>query len=443
MTPEINLGTLNKVKLTDIKVGARARVDVGDIEELANSIRDNGLIHPIVVYSQNGNPPYQLIAGGRRINACRHLRLEEVSVRIYDTELNNKQLKAIELFENIHRKDLTIAEEVGLIKELDDHMKEVKGGKTARTPDASGHSMRDTAKMLGKSIGSVSSDIKLATIIEEHPELGLQDLPNKTAANRELLRLKGAMGNYLITKSLKVGEKDRKSEMIESYILGDFLDNSNNLLDNSFQLIEVDPPYGINVAKLKEATNEPSRMHILPYIEIPESQYVGFCLEVAEKCWHLASDNSWMIWWFACGHYDLIYKILTNVGWKGSNIPGIWKKGINPGPQAQPTFNLGNNYESFFYMRKGDATLRNRGRANVFDFDKVSPNNKIHPMERPREMIMEILRTFVWEGSRILSPFLGSGTTILAAYDLKMTCVGYDLSEEFRNSYVAKVIMEN
>ena len=63
-----------KLRIDSIKVGERWR-EVGDIEGLANSIKQNGLIQPIVV-----DADLNLVAGERRITACRQLGMEEIEV---------------------------------------------------------------------------------------------------------------------------------------------------------------------------------------------------------------------------------------------------------------------------------------------------------------------------------------------------------------------------
>jgi ParB family transcriptional regulator, chromosome partitioning protein len=59
-----------------IKVGKRHRQDLGDIEALAKSIAANGLLHPITV-DATGN----LLAGARRLAACKQLGWSEMPVR--------------------------------------------------------------------------------------------------------------------------------------------------------------------------------------------------------------------------------------------------------------------------------------------------------------------------------------------------------------------------
>jgi ParB family transcriptional regulator, chromosome partitioning protein len=66
--------------IDDIKVGKRHRQDLGDIEALANSIAATGLLHPITV-DATGN----LLAGARRLAACKQLGWSEIPVRVVRT----------------------------------------------------------------------------------------------------------------------------------------------------------------------------------------------------------------------------------------------------------------------------------------------------------------------------------------------------------------------
>ncbi len=82
--------------IADIKLGQRHRKDLGDIEALAASIKEVGLLHPVVI-----NPYDVLIAGARRIAAYRQLGWTEVPVTVVDLD----QIVRGEFAENAHRKD--------------------------------------------------------------------------------------------------------------------------------------------------------------------------------------------------------------------------------------------------------------------------------------------------------------------------------------------------
>jgi hypothetical protein len=76
-----------KVSITEIKVGYRARFDIGNISELAEDINQHGMLHPLVV-----TPEYELIAGYRRLKAVELLGWQEipVTIQVPSTENNSK-----------------------------------------------------------------------------------------------------------------------------------------------------------------------------------------------------------------------------------------------------------------------------------------------------------------------------------------------------------------
>lgn len=111
------------IRIDQIKISDRLREDMGDIQALAESIKAYGLLHPIVV---NTTPDltlqYELIAGGRRLEACKLLGWTEISAKLL-FDLSATEMLAIELEENIRRKDLTEAEKSKNLVEL----AEIKG----------------------------------------------------------------------------------------------------------------------------------------------------------------------------------------------------------------------------------------------------------------------------------------------------------------------------
>jgi len=63
--------------INSIKIGKRFRRDLGDIDALARSINEVGLLHPIVI-----TPDGELLAGQRRLEACKQLKWDKIPVRI-------------------------------------------------------------------------------------------------------------------------------------------------------------------------------------------------------------------------------------------------------------------------------------------------------------------------------------------------------------------------
>lgn len=95
---------VERVPIAEIVVGERRREEMGDIAGLASNIDQHGLIHPILL-SDDG----ELIAGERRLRACRALGWTHIEARRWRV-LSADERRAIELAENLNRKDLTAYE---------------------------------------------------------------------------------------------------------------------------------------------------------------------------------------------------------------------------------------------------------------------------------------------------------------------------------------------
>lgn len=113
------------MRIDDIRVGDRVRKDMGDINALADSIKTHGLIHPPAVTSDG-----RLIAGHRRIQACIHLGMTDIPVRVIDVA----NLFAAERDENEVRKAFTPSEAVAIARVIED---QIKAGSAARRSAAS------------------------------------------------------------------------------------------------------------------------------------------------------------------------------------------------------------------------------------------------------------------------------------------------------------------
>ena len=90
---------------------SRIRKDAGDISALENSIRRVGLLNPIVVDEKN-----RLVAGYRRLTACRNLGWQEIEVTIVNFDGDILKMLDAEVDENFFRKDFTPDEIISIEK---------------------------------------------------------------------------------------------------------------------------------------------------------------------------------------------------------------------------------------------------------------------------------------------------------------------------------------
>ena len=439
----MNLGTLRVVLMSEVVMDAaiRARESYGVIAELADSISKNGLIQPIAVYSPNGEPPYKLMAGGRRYKALELLKWDEISCRIYDSPMTQLELDAVELYENLHRLDLSHMEQAKLTERLHLTLEAIHGKKVTKNPEDQGSSYRATAQALGRSHTSVIQDINLAEADRLFPELELSKKKNRAAALKDLQRLKTVVTNKMVIREARKdavlsGRMLAPDDPLSAYIVGDFFENT--LAPGQFQFIECDPPYGIDLQEQRfGGDTDASLQH--DYKEISGPEYLMFLNKLVDACYELAAENSYMILWCGPQHLNRAISAMERkfTTWK---IPAIWKKGNAVGQSQGMDTNLGNAYEMFVYGRKGSPQLMKRGRANVFDFNGVPGVQRIHPTERPAALMKELIETFSIPDAQILVPFAGSGVTLVTAFELGHRAVGFDLSQNFHDAYVARLL---
>jgi ParB family chromosome partitioning protein len=98
------------MNIDQIQIGFRYRKDLGDLRSLADSIGEVGLLHPVVVTLEG-----RLIAGQRRLEACRSLGWTEIAVTVVDL----LQAARGEAHENFVRKDLLPSEIVALKRAIE------------------------------------------------------------------------------------------------------------------------------------------------------------------------------------------------------------------------------------------------------------------------------------------------------------------------------------
>lgn len=141
------LATLRLSEIEPNKNQPRKNFDKEALEQLAMSIRENGVLQPLLVRPlATGN--YQIIAGERRWRASKIAGLTEVPVVIRD-DLSEEQVMQIALIENLQRENLNPIEEALGYKELIDNYK--------MTQD-------EVAKTLGKARSSIANSLGLLTL---------------------------------------------------------------------------------------------------------------------------------------------------------------------------------------------------------------------------------------------------------------------------------------
>jgi len=146
--------SVNKLSVSDLvrnKLQPRKIFNQENLEELTNSIKERGLIQPIIVRnSQDHSDKYEIIAGERRWLAAQNAGLHEIPVVITEAD----DLKSLEfaIVENVQRYDLNSIEEANGYQKLIDQF---------------GYDQEKVAKFIGKSRSHISNCLRLLTLPKE------------------------------------------------------------------------------------------------------------------------------------------------------------------------------------------------------------------------------------------------------------------------------------
>ena len=144
----------NQLSVSDIvpnKYQPRKNFDEDSLEDLTNSIKQRGILQPIIVrQSNNNNSKFEIIAGERRWLAAQKAGLHEVPVIITEAD----DLKSLEfaIVENVQRSDLNALEEAQGYKRLIDEFN---------------YDQEKVSKFIGKSRSHITNCLRLLTLPEE------------------------------------------------------------------------------------------------------------------------------------------------------------------------------------------------------------------------------------------------------------------------------------
>ncbi|HKV10517.1 MAG TPA: ParB/RepB/Spo0J family partition protein [Thermoanaerobaculia bacterium] len=152
--PQAPTRTLPLASLRPNRLQPRTSFNESAIEELAESIRAQGVVQPLVV-TPEGEGTYAIIAGERRFRAARRAGLEEVPVVIREVA-NDRELLELALVENLQRSDLNAVEEAEAYLALQEKF---------------GLSQEEIATRVGKGRPTVANSLRLLKLPEEVREL--------------------------------------------------------------------------------------------------------------------------------------------------------------------------------------------------------------------------------------------------------------------------------
>jgi len=425
-------GNFTFVQVADISIDRenRQRKKLEKVEELAESIRNVGLINPIVITREN-----VLVAGERRLEAHKLLGFDQIPVH-YTDEVDKTQLHLIELEENVKRVDLNWLDQTLAIAEY--HKLQTK-------LDPEWH-VGKTAEGLGISRTHVSRHLEVSQAAEEGvPEVleaerfsvaaNFVDRRNerkKTSAKRDLLQdistpapieLEELPGEVISPEETSPTPATKRYCDI---LCRDFYQFADEVQETPYNLIHVDFPYGVSAGDTKGQSGARNLGGYEDGKEIYFSLLETFCNKLDNFC----SPSAHLVFWFSMNYYTETVEALSSAGWLVNKHPLVWLRdnGILPDAKRGPR----RIYETALLATRGDRKIV-RAVPNGFSHQTPSTKDKIHMSEKPKAVLNHFFRMLVDETTLLLDPTCGSGNAISVAESLGAS---YSLGLEKNREYV-------
>ena len=187
--------------ITPNKNQPRKLFDKYALEELSNSIKERGIIQPLIVRNSNDkDSKYELIAGERRWQAAQIAGLHEVPVVV--VEANNLKSLEFAIIENVQRKDLNSIEEAESYKNLIENF---------------GYDQEKVAKFIGKSRSHISNSLRLLTLPQKIIEMIRNDKISQGHA-KILIGIENSLllAEKIVKKKLSVRQTESLVRIIKS-----------------------------------------------------------------------------------------------------------------------------------------------------------------------------------------------------------------------------------
>lgn len=430
---EINLIPLDQIQV-DPERESRRKINPDKVSELALSIKEVGLIHPILVQQDS----LLLIVGGHRLAAYKQLNetgTDWNSIPVHFAfNVTNEELLTLELEENIKRNDMTWKEITLAIMRVHDSWLVLDPHWTAE----------NTAKRLSLSSPTVSMYLRVARELSSGNDR-LSAAAGVHAARNILERLDDrAIANEMDILGETEAEIDHTSGPDPQPSVENFSSDSSFIPPapvpsasilcvnfNSwvqsysgprFNLIHCDFPFGVNHHK-----SEQGRSTDWGQYSDTEETYWDLCNDLVVALPKIAASSCHIMFWFSMNYYEETRAFFETAGLTVQPFPLIWHKsdgkGILPDPQRGPR----RIYETAFLMSLGDRKVV----TPVTNLYAAPGKKELHLSEKSESMLRHFFRMLVDEHTILLDPTCGSGTAIRAGIGLKAkSCLGLELDPE-------------
>lgn len=371
----------------------RQRRELKDIEALAKSIADNGLIHPPVI-KRDG----ELIVGERRWTAIKSLGWTSLPIQWVD-ELSEIELHAIEYEENVGRADITWQDRINAVEQYH---------KLRLTQDPT-WKVTQTAERLGVTADNIHHQLGVAKAMKNDPRIAAA--PKLSTAKSMTWRQNSRAASVANDKIEEQITGVAPTKKVPPIVNDDFHLFTASYTGNPYNLIHCDFPYGIDMHE----TDQGGARHEFGGYSDGVDVYWDLLDTLAAAMSNVVAAKAHLIFWFSMKHYTETKARLEAMGWKVNTHPLVWMKSDNLGVIPDAKRGPRQIYETAFLASRGDLFI-NTPVSNAFAHP--GKGKEIHMNEKPVTMLKHFLRMVCDEYTRALDPTCGSGNALKAATSL-------------------------
>jgi site-specific DNA-methyltransferase (adenine-specific) len=419
--------SLIEIPVNKVLIENRVRKSFANIVELAESIKKTkGLIHPIVVTPVPDQPDkYKLVAGERRYRAyllAMPGKPIKANVRL---KLSDLDLREMELEENLQREAMSFEEEIDGLRLLDELKRQIHGDQSPHNPE--GWSLDKAEKLLGQDKSTISVKINLSKKLQERPDL-----------REQIVRLPIQQAMKAIKQ---IETRERAQRLVDSGLIkvtvkyqhGDCLELIKTLPDQSVDLFLSDPPFGMEaIEEQRGHTPTESNAYIAQLSDHDNSsaEHMTMVLRsLAPELKRVLKPTAHFYIFFQFGIYRPLVDCLTEVGFDVFSTPLIWDKGRSTSPFKGYTYQP--RYEPILYGQVSANQRRlTKASTNILEYTQTSHAEKVHPFQKPQELLTFLIQQSTNHGETVLDCFAGSGSTLKAATTIGRQAIGFELSKD-------------
>ncbi len=480
-SPDAETARLNalaeEIPIDSIVIGERIRRDFSHVPSLADSIKEDGLIQPIVITYDR-----RLIAGESRIRA--HRLLGRVTIRaVYRAVLDDAQLGVLEASENTARQNLTWQERILSV----DKVHRIRSTQAVLSGQAWG--VRETGALLNQSKSNIGVAVMLAEYLHANDK-AVWDATSPADAYSVLCKRKLAEAEKALVGSVLPGTATKyvgkptapAAPAVPALNDGDFFttvgpsfvpgvsgpeetdevpgqpsaplvvpltkmlvhaDAVTWLKDQpagSFDHCITDWPYGIDMEMLN-AQNQHGGLKDLDKVvgEHGVAENEALHAAILPEVYRTLRPGGFFITWTDFMQWQRGYDLAVAAGFKVQRWPLVWHKTSSCMNQTAQ-YNFTKNFEIAMVCRKEGATLIKPQSSSVWTGgNDVEAKALGHPFAKPFGLWNWLYDAVTMRGQHVLEPFAGRGSAVIPALRRGLKVTALETNEAHYNALVVNV----